>query len=588
MHPQVKQNEMGKCPLCFMDLIPLKNDNTKDTKTGGALKFSPHEEALAEVLVQPVERKAVSMNITLVGKIGYNESSLSHITARIPGRIDKLFVNYTGMAVRKKDHMAEYYSPDLLVAQQELLIASRNKSAGNDSNFIAVKKKLKLWGLTDENISQILKTGKVSDHIVLYPPSAGIVIDKPAVEGKYFKTGDRLFTVADLSKVWVNLDAYESDLQWLRYGQKVVFTSVAYPGKEFEGRISFIDPVLNPKTRTVRVRVDATNNKGLLKPEMFVKALIEAKVAAAGKVIDTSLSGKWVSPMHPEIVKDGPGSCDVCGMDLVKAEALGYTNESDIHSQPPLVIPISAPLITGKRAVVYVRDPKEAGVYHGREVVLGQRLNHHYIVKSGLKEGELVVTNGNFKIDSALQITAKPSMMSENAVVGSQLLVDSSQKPEQPAKPGHAVSVEFRSQLDMILISYFEIQKGLSSDSYSDALEAGKKLLKMIDHIQTADLNAVQLELWSTIRLQITQDTKKLLKSSSIAAVRELFQPLSTTVERMVKEFGTSGNVAVLKFQCPMAFNNKGGTWLQDKDGVLNPYYGEMMLQCGERIEEVR
>jgi Cu(I)/Ag(I) efflux system membrane fusion protein len=229
----------------------------------------------------------------------------------------------------------------------------------------------------------------------------------------YVQTGTKIYTIVDLSQLWVKLDAYESDMMWIRYGQEVEFETEAYPGEVFKGVISFIDPILNAKTRTVKLRVNVENPEGKLKPEMFVRAVVRAKVAQGGQVMDKAMGGKWICPMHPDIVKNEAGSCDICGMDLVTTESLGYVTV-DAGGEAPLVIPASAALVTGKRAVVYVQLPeRETPTYEGREVVLGPRAGDYYIVKSGLAEGEIVVTNGNFKIDSALQIQAKPSMMSE-------------------------------------------------------------------------------------------------------------------------------------------------------------------------------
>jgi Cu(I)/Ag(I) efflux system membrane fusion protein len=172
-------------------------------------------------------------------------------------------------------------------------------------------------------------------------------------------------------------------------------------------------------TRTAKVRVNVPNPDGKLKPEMFVRAVVRAQVAADGRVADPELAGKWISPMHPEIIKEGPGACDICGMALVRAEDLGYLAPAADAAALSLLIPASAPLITGKRAVVYVEAPgAERPTFEGREVVLGPRAGDEYIVESGLEEGELVVTSGNFKIDSALQILAKPSMMSPEGGVG--------------------------------------------------------------------------------------------------------------------------------------------------------------------------
>ena len=193
-------------------------------------------------------------------------------------------------------------------------------------------------------------------------PLGGVVIEKNAVEGMYVDTGMMLYSIADLSSVWVKLDVYESDLQWIRLGQRVDFTSEAWPGDIFAGKVSFIDPVLNNMTRTVKVRVNAPNPGGKLKPDMFVRSVLRAGIGGTAQGL-------------------------------------------------PLVIPASAPLLTGKRAVVYVAVPGKEATYEGREVELGPRAGDFYEVKQGLSEGEMIVVNGAFKIDSAVQILARPSMM---------------------------------------------------------------------------------------------------------------------------------------------------------------------------------
>jgi membrane fusion protein, copper/silver efflux system len=236
-----------------------------------------------------------------------------------------------------------------------------------------------------------------------------VVIKKHVSEGDYVKTGQKIYTIADLSRLWVVLDAYESDIQKLRVGQRVDFKTLAYPGDVFTGRISFISPVLDKKTRTVQVRVNVKNPKTKLKPEMLVKATVNVFMGDGDVVANDHLSNKWIGPMHPEVVKNHAGKCTICGMDLVRAESLGYG--SSTKTKKPLIIPASAPLLTGKRAIVYVANPSKAGVFEAREIVLGLRAGDFYIVKSGLLVGEKIVTHGNFKIDSAMQIIAGPSMM---------------------------------------------------------------------------------------------------------------------------------------------------------------------------------
>jgi Cu(I)/Ag(I) efflux system membrane fusion protein len=282
----------------------------------------------------------------------------------------------------------------------------------------AAREKLRLLQFTDEQIVDIENSAQPSDHLTLYAPQAGIVIDKFANEGQYVKTGDPLFRVTDLSAVWLKFEAYEADLPWLRYAQDVEFTVEAIPGRVFHGRIAFIDPEIDPMRRIARVRVNVANDDLALKPGMFAEAVVHSAMTASGRVLDPSLAGKWISPMHPEIVKDGPGQCDICGMDLVPAEELGMIPDA-AGAPVPLLIPASAVLRTGVRAIVYVRISTDSGpVFEGREIVLGPRVGERFIVESGLEEGELVVSRGAFKLDSELQIKARPSMMNPNAGIG--------------------------------------------------------------------------------------------------------------------------------------------------------------------------
>ena len=423
MHPQIRRSKPGLCPICGMKLIPVE---TGAAEGGGAPRLAVSEEAarLMEVETAPVERRFVTAEVRMVGKVEYDETRLAYITAWVPGRLDRLFVDYTGVPVKKGDHMVYLYSPELLSAQEELiqaLEAIKNLERSGigivretaAATVDATREKLRLLGLTPEQIAEVERTGKAADHVTIYAPAGGIVVHKNALEGMYVDTGTRIYTIADLSEVWVKLDAYESDLSWLRYGQKVAFESVAYPGEAFTGTIAFIDPVLDEKTRTVKVRVNAANPDGKLKPGMFVRAVVRSEVATGGRVMAPELTGKWICPMHPGVVKNQAGTCDICGMPLVTAKSLGCVAAEPTDADRPLVIPTSAPLITGTRAVVYVEVPGAAKpTFEGREIVLGPRAGQWYLVREGLAEGERVVIRGNFKIDSALQIQAKPSMMS--------------------------------------------------------------------------------------------------------------------------------------------------------------------------------
>ncbi|MFT4689952.1 MAG: Cu(I)/Ag(I) efflux system membrane fusion protein [Limisphaerales bacterium] len=595
MHPQIQQPKLGDCKLCGMDLIAVR-EGQNDNLGPRELKLSAAAAKLADIEITPVIRMIPEMNVRMVGKIEYDESRLAYITARFPGRLDRLFVDYTGVSVNEGDHLAMIYSPKLLVAQQELIQAKKNLAVlGNDAQsgfrerahktLLSAREKLRLWDLTPEQIQQIEQNEKPMDHLTINAPIGGVVLHKNAVEGVYLETGTRIYTIADLSSVWVKLDAYESDLQWLHYGQKVEFFTEALPGEKFSGRISFIDRVLNPKTRTVKIRVNIPNKDGRLKPDMFVRAVVKSRIATEGRVMDPFYAGKWISPMHPEIVSDKPGECTICGMALVPAESLGYAAATNA-TVAPLVIPASAPLITGNRAVVYVTATNRPGIYEGREITLGPRAGNYYLVKEGLKEGELVASSGTFKIDSAIQILAKPSMMNptggHNHGGGDHQMPDKMETSFSDSTPD-----KFKGQLAAASKAYVAIKNNLSSDKspITEQLSGLKSALGTIDmSLVKGDAHMA----WMMDHKLIQKGLTGLTNAKDLAASRIAFEHLSNGLIAAIKRFGSTEDSPVYVYHCPMAFGNRGANWLQDEKGTLNPYFGSRMLKCGELKQEIK
>lgn len=569
MHPQVKALNPGLCPICAMDLIPLSAMGGGD----GERSFSMSEaaKALAGITAVEVIREHPEAEVRLYGKVVYDETSMRTVAARFPARIDRLFVDYTGIRVQEKDHLAIVYSPDLLSAQTELLTAKR---FDNIDALEAARDKLRLWGFSEKRISGIESSGKTSDQLIIDAPMSGIVTHKNVNEGDYVQTGTPFFRIADLEEVWVLLDAYESDTPWLRYGQEIAFTTKSVPGRIFDGRISFISPELDPTTRTVAVRVNVPNEDNLLKPGMFVSGIVHAKVAGAGQVLDPSLAGKWISPMHPEVVKDGPGQCDVCGMDLVPAEKLGYVADQG-RFEPPLVIPASAVLHTGKRSVVYVELPDtEQPTFEGREILIGPRAGDQYIVEAGLQSGERVVAEGGFVIDSALQIQAKKSMMLPGDGDSERLF------------PEAAAPEPFLTDTDGLLESYYAIQSALAGDSFEEAQKSAENFRERLQTISIEGLPEASAEVWQNLAGRLEKTLGSLNAQEGVEPFRSDFQTLSLLVDEMVRRFGTA-NLPVFVHYCPMAFDDTGGSWLQPDENLLNPYFGAMMLRCGEIQEQI-
>lgn len=361
MHPQIRQDKPGDCPICAMDLIPL------ESMESGEEEFDPNEvmmsesaAKLADIQTSIVTRGNPEKEIYLQGKVETDERKMTEITARFGGRIEQLYISFTGEKVYKGKKLASIYSPELVIAQRELLEALAFKET-RPALYDAAKAKLKLWDLSDEQIEKIEKQGKPKSFFDILSPISGTVMQRHVSSGDYVQMGSRLFMVADLSSLWVMFDAYENDLPWINKGDQIDFTVQSVPGKQFEAKVSFIDPFINPRTRTAKVRVEINNSEKLLKPEMFVSGKLYSQVAGNTK---------------------------------------------------PLIIPKSSVLWTGKRSVVYVRVPeRENPTFIYREIVLGSQAGDSYVVERGLSEGEVIATNGVFKIDASAQLEGKMSMM---------------------------------------------------------------------------------------------------------------------------------------------------------------------------------
>ncbi len=580
MDPQIQLPEPVPCPICGMDLIPLVASDGADPR---ALSMSEGAKALAGIQTAPAVRREVAHELQLVGKVEFDETRVATITSWVPGRLERLYVDYTGVAVRPGDHLVDLYSPELYAAQQELRQAIQTAARlsgsavesldlASSSVVAAARAKLRLLGLAQDQIEAIEQSGELLEHLTIRAPIGGVVIHKRALEGMYVEEGSPIYTIADLSKVWVQLAAYESDLAWLRYGQEVEFEVEAYPGEPFHGRIAFIDPVLEDATRTVRVRVNVDNPELRLKPEMFVHATVQAMLTPHGKAVEADLAGKWMCPMHPEVVADGLEACAECGMDLVPVTELGFVTRP--AEEPPLVIPATAPLLTGRRAVVYVEQPDaDRPSFSGREVVLGPRAGDWYVVREGLEEGERVVVKGAFKLDSELQLKAKPSMMNPD-------------EQEDAAGPAFEAPEAFRRQLGALLGPALRVQEALAADQLGAAKAPARELLAALDQVEVALLTGAAHQAWMKSNGALRRGASGVLAEEEMEAARAAFQDLSDGLIRGLRHFGYEGGPeAVQVTHCPMAFDDAGADWLQLPGTVANPYFGAIMPRCGSAVE---
>jgi Cu(I)/Ag(I) efflux system membrane fusion protein len=363
-----------------------------------------------------------------MGRVTYDEGTLKTLSAYVDGRLDRLFADYTGVVVRQGDQLALLYSPNLYSAQVELLLARRARNEGGSATrqrliqsrrdlYDSARQRLIELGMTEEQIEALEQSGQASSRLHLYAPISGTVIEKLAVEGQYVNEGQPIYRLADLSSVWLVLQLFPEEAAAVRYGQPVEAVVQSLPGRRFEGRVAFIEPQVDPRTRTIGVRVVVPNPDGAVKVGDYAKATINVPVTGfddkSARIYDPELAGKWISPRHPHVIQASPGQCPICGVELVPATQFGFTDEP-VGNRSVLVVPRNAVLMAGDHSVMYVET--EPGRFEIRRVVTGPSDGESIAILAGVQEGERVATRGNFLIDSQMQLAGNPSLIDPTGI----------------------------------------------------------------------------------------------------------------------------------------------------------------------------
>jgi membrane fusion protein, copper/silver efflux system len=520
MHPQIRQPEPGLCPICEMDLIPVGSNESSDP-----LVFTMTKEAAALANIQTTELGSQSgqrVEVSVSGRIAADERRLAAQTTHVGGRIENLYVSFTGEQVRAGQRLATVYSPELITAQQELIQAIEFRGAESDLAK-AARKKLAYWKLPEDFIQEVINTREVQETIDVLADQGGTVADRMIAVGDYVQRGDVLFNLVDLSRLWILIDVYEADLAKVSVGDQIRFTTTAIPERIFDARIQFIDPLIDPRTRTATARAEISNRSGKLKPDMLVK----------GTIIGSS------------------------------------TTTAD-----QVVVPASAVLWTGKRSVIYLVEPgSSVPSFRFREIVLGERVGNGYLVKSGLRGGEEVVTNGAFVIDAAAQLNNQASMMNRDVV-----LEGSEDKASVPDYRGE-VDAGFQRGFRQMTESYIALKDAFVATDPTAAIEAATKLEQRLEQIDADLLTGDVYSFWQQHKRALDSHLHELATSEAVAAQRQQFEFISALMIDLVRAFGAEDTLYVQ--HCPMAFNNKGADWLAYEDQILNPYFGDEMLRCG-------
>jgi len=538
MHPQIRQNEPGICPICEMDLIPLDNSISNDDPT--ILRMSKEAAKLAQIETFIVggnpstnqhinisNNQQIETSIKVDGTIELDERTVKSQTAHLTGRIETMAVTFEGQYVTRGQKIATVFSTELLAASQELLTAVQYNDRVEGLKDAAIQK-LKNWKITGDQVQQIIASGKPIETINIYADHGGYVLNKKLSQGDYVKQGQALYTLGSTARLWLIFNVFESDLANVNKGNKVVFTTPSIPNKEFNARITYINPLLNSSSRTATVRAEIDNRNNQLKPGMLLNGMITATRAKIKK-----------------------------GEDV------------------PVTIPNSAILWTGDRSVVYVQVPEsEVPSYEFREVEIGNRSGENSTITSGIDIGDEVVTQGAFAIDAAAQLNNNFSMMNREVKIKKEESADMVPSYSEDTSP------KFKDQLDQVLVSYLELKNSLVETNPTNASLSADLLLQSIMKVDMKLLKGDAHMYWMEQHNAMQSHGEKIKNATDVEEQRNQFDFLSQAMINSVKAFGTNEKTYYVQY-CPMAKDNKGANWISSEEQIRNPYFGDKMMKCG-------
>ena len=562
MHPQIRRDAPGDCPICGMELIPVEaaapgmadDDPAVLTMTEAAV-------AMARVQTSPVVAvggasgadgdeaggggAAGATAVRLTGTLAVDEDEASVLASDVGGRVEDLAVTYEGQAVRRGQRIATLYAPELVAAQRELIAATRIDGA-NPALAEALRTRLRSLRVPDELIAEVERTGEARERIPVYAAAGGTVLEKLVEVGDYVDAGEPLFRLNDLGRITAEFEAFERDLALVELGDRIAFTTPAAPGQTFAGRVSFIDPLIDPATRTATVRAEVPNPRGRLKPGM----LVTGELAAGGS-------------------RTAGGDSGAAGVEPADGDGGG-----------PLLVPATAVLWTGERSVVYVERP-DAPVpsYEFREVTTAGRAGDAYVVTAGLRAGERVVTRGAFSIDAAAQLNNQFSMMNRDVVIAGRESAGATYAvlPDYTEEAPQA----FRAQLGGLVRAYLPLKDALVASDLSAARAALASFGESLKAVDMTLLAGDAHDYWMAQSRALAAHAEQVATADGLEGLREQFAYLSAALINTVEVFGLAGEGPVYVEHCPMALDNEGADWLSGEPVVRNPYFGDAMLTCG-------
>ena len=522
MHPQVRQNQPGTCPLCGMNLV--QSTSLQTTTDPNAIQLSEDAQKLADIQTLKVTKSSPSVTLHLNGRVLADKRKTAVQTTHISGQIEQLLIGSKGQYIKAGEIIAYVYSPDLIEAQNELFEAFAMKEAQPEL-FEATRKKLENWKLTPAQIDTILRLGDPIESFPLVSEWTGMILNKYVSKGSHIERGTQLYEVANLKSVWVTFDLYETDLKTVHVGDKINMEFSSYPGKIFIGQVNFINPIVDPATQVAQIRVIYTNTFKPVYPGTSVKGLL---------------------------------------------------NSQPKDNQKIIILPKTAVLWTGKRSIVYVKDPiSNEPTFHLREVTLGALNTSGYAIEKGLEVGEEVVVNGVFTLDAAAQLAGKNSMMNSPLVKTPNKSMG--KKKTGKINPSPSVALTLKE----MTTAYLNIKNALALKNHNIIISEAALFIGQIGDQKnfSADIDQPTL-------IQLNKVMQEINTTKKIDEVYGPFAEISDLFFDLLDHFKIK-NLTLFRQYCPMAFDNKGAYWLSNTQDIYNPYFGEEMRFCGEVKEQL-
>jgi Cu(I)/Ag(I) efflux system membrane fusion protein/cobalt-zinc-cadmium efflux system membrane fusion protein len=550
MDPNFISDQPGKSPM-GMDLIPVYEDEAAE-EGDMAITISPVVVQNMGVRTAPVQKKAVVKTVRTVGSIDYDEQRVRDVTTKFDGWIEELYADYTGKQIEKGKPLFSVYSPEIYSSQEEYLLALRNKDlvhsealpeAARDMRGLAesARLRLELFDISKDQIEELARRDKPAKTMTILSPHTGIIVEKMARDGMRISPGMKLYTIADLSRVWVYVEIYENEVSFVKLGQDAAMELSYLPGETFRGKVIYVYPFVDTDTRTVKVRLEFDNPHLQLKPGMFADVHIDADLG-----------------------------------------------------RDSLQVPRSAVIDTGRRQIAFVALGE--GRFEPRPVLTGVNLNDDYIeILDGLNEGELVVTSGQFLLDSESKLREAVLKMLEQKRGGAVAAATGASNTEDTLATGHddhahvvpidMPSIGSASDLaDLakpVIERYLELQQVLSKDDHAGAQAAVRELEKPLAQFAAGAQGEGQGHQAAREHAISASETVGRMRERSLDAVRAQFSDLSKQITALLGLVGpTNIDTQLYAFYCPMA----GSGWVQREEQARNPYYGFSMHQCGDSV----